>query len=120
MHDNNKFLSSTRWSISYIVLIPVIVCIIVVWNALQRIKEFEQSHYQIAESSTAVVANAISKRISNQRRLLRIFASHESELIYRLAVSPDNIVLKKQLDKKVEEAFPDFFAVSVADQNGIP
>ena len=120
MHDNNKFLSSTRWSISYIVLIPVIVCIIVVWNAFQRIKEFEHSHYQIAESSTAVVANAISKRISNQRRLLRLFSNHESELIYRLAVSPDNRVLKKQLDKKVEEAFPDFYAVSVADQNGIP
>lgn len=121
MHNKEKkFLSSTRWSISYIVLIPVIVCIIVVWNAFQRIKEFERSHHQIAESTTVVVANAISKRISNQRRLLRVFAGSEKELIYRLSVSPNNETLSAQLHKKIKEAFPHHFSVAVAGQDGVP
>lgn len=119
-NKKNKFLSSTRWAISYIVLIPVIVCIIVVWNAFQRINEFEQAHFRIAESTTTIVANEISKRISNQRRLLRIFAGHEKELIYRLAVSPNNETLKAQLHKKIEEAFPNHFSVAIAGQDGVP
>ena len=119
-NKKNKFLSSTRWSIRYIILIPVIVCIIVVWNAFQRINEFERSHHRIAESTTVIVADAISKRISNQRRLLRIFAGYEKELIYRLAVSPNNETLKAQFDKKVEEAFPHHFSVAISGQDGIP
>lgn len=116
----NELLSSTRWSISYIVLIPIIVCIFVIWNAFQRINEFERAHHRIAESTTTIVAHEISKRIISQRRLLAIFARNEEKLIHRLALSPDNENLKAQLDKKVAESFPDYFAVSIADRNGIP
>lgn len=116
----NEILSSTCWSISYIVLTPVIVCIFVVWNASQRIDEFEQSHFHIAKATTAIVANEISKRIKNQNRLLRIFAKNHSELIYRIAKSPDDENLKTQLDKKVAESFPNYFSVSLANRDGFP
>jgi len=116
----NKLLSSTRWSIGYIILIPIIVCIFVVWNGLQRINEFEQAHYRIAESTTAIVAREISKRIINQQRLLGIFAKKEERLIHSLAQDPDNEIIKSQLDKKVAESFPNYFAVSIANRKGIP
>ncbi len=116
----NELLSSTRWSIGYIVLVPVIVCIFVVWNAFERIGEFEHAHHQIAQSTTTIVASEISKRIKNQQRLLGIFARNEAELIHRLALSPYNEVLKIQLEKKVAESFPGYFAVSIANREGIP
>ena len=116
----NKLLSSTRWSIGYIILIPIIVCIFVVWNGLQRINEFEQAHYRIAESTTAIVAREISKRIINQQRLLGIFAKKEERLIHNLAQDSDNEIIKSQLNKKVAESFPNYFAVSIANREGIP
>lgn len=116
----NELLSSTRWSIGYIILIPVIVCIFVIWNATQRINEFERAHYRIAESTTTIVANEISKQIKNQQRLLSIFAKNEEDIIHRLSLSPDNEILREQLDKKVAESFPNYFAVSIANNNGTP
>lgn len=116
----NELLSSIRWSIGYIILIPVIVCIVVVLNGMQRVNEFEQAHFRIAESTTVIVANEISKRIKSQQRLLAIFAKHESKIIYQITQSPDNEKLKAELDKRVAESFPDYFAVSIADQQGIP
>ena len=121
MHiKKNELLSSTRWSISYIIMIPVIVCIFVVWIGNQRIKEFEQSHLQIAESTTTIVASELSKRIKNQKRLLRVFAKNEKKLIYRLSLSPEDENLKSLLERKVKESFPDYFAVSIADHSGSP
>ncbi len=116
----NELLSSTRWSITYIVLIPIIVSIFVVWNAAQRINEFERAHHRIAKSTTTIVANEISKRIKNQQRLLAIFARNEVKLIRRLALSPDNETFKNQLNKKVAESFPDYFAVSISNRKGVP
>ena len=121
MHIKIKdLLTSTRWSIGYIILIPVIVCIVVVWNGVQRINEFEQAHFRIAESTTAIVANEISKQIKSQQRLLAIFAKHEYKLIHQITQSPNDEKLKAELDKRVAESFPNYFTVSIADQNGIP
>ena len=121
MHiKTNQFSSSTRWSISYIVLVPIIVCIVVVWNAFERINEFERSHHKVAKATATIVANEISKRIKNQQRLLSIFSKNNSELIYRLAASPFNDSIKDELDKKVEESFPNYFAVSIANRKGVP
>lgn len=116
----NEILSSVRWSIVYIILTPVIVSIFVIWNATLRTDEFERAHYRIAESTTTIVASEISKQIKNQQRLLSIFAKNEEALIHQLASSPLEETLKLQLDKKIEESFPDFFAISIANNAGIP
>ncbi|MCK4864645.1 MAG: HAMP domain-containing histidine kinase [Gammaproteobacteria bacterium] len=116
----NDLLPSTRWSIVYIVVIPVVACIFAGWNAYQRINEFEQAHYRIAKSTTAIVASEISKRIKDQQRRLGIFAKHEEQLLYSLAQSPENETLKNELNKRVKESFPTVFGVSIANQKGIP
>lgn len=119
MHiKKNDLLLSTRWSIVYIVVIPIVVCIFAGLNAYQRISEFEQAHYRVAKSTTAIVANEISKRIKDQQYDLGNFAKREKRLLHRIALSPDNDALKIQLNKKIEESFPNFFAVSIADREG--
>ena len=90
----NELLSSVRWSISYIVLIPIIVSILMLWNASQRIHEFEKAHLQVAKSTTSIVANEISKRIKHQQNMLQVFAKTENKLIYRLSLSPDDESIK--------------------------
>ncbi|MFK5915264.1 MAG: HAMP domain-containing sensor histidine kinase [Woeseiaceae bacterium] len=119
MHTLTKGqLASSHWSIAYIVLIPVIVAAFLVWNGKQRIDEFEQSHYQIAEASTTIIANKISLLIKEQQRLLKLFAKYEHELLYQISLSPEDDTLRKKLNDKVGEAFPNYFAVAIADKNG--
>lgn len=73
MHiKRNELLTSVRWSISYLIVIPIIVCFFIILIGLERIDEFEQAHYRIAESTTTIVANEISKQIKNQQRLLSV------------------------------------------------
>ena len=116
----NDLLLSTRWSIVYIVVIPVVVCIFASWNAYQRISEFEQAHYRVAKSTTKIVASEISKRIKERQRNLRVFAKREEKLLHDISRSPDNEALNKELNRKIEESFPNYFAVSLADRDGIP
>ena len=121
MHiKKNDLLPSTRWSLVYIVVIPIIVCIFASWNAYQRISEFEQGHYRVAKSTTEIVANEISKRIKDSRRSLSVFAKNEQKLLYDVARAPNNEKLKKVLNKKVAESFPNYLTVSIADREGIP
>ncbi len=116
----NDLLPSTRWSIVYIVVIPVVVCIFAGWNAYQRISEFEQAHYRVAKSTTEIVASEISKRIKDRQRSLSVFAKREEKLLYAISRSPDNEKLKIELNNKIKESFPNYFAVSLADREGIP
>jgi len=121
MHiKKNDLLLSTRWSIIYIVVMPIIVCIFASWNAYQRISEFEQAHYRVAKSTTEIVASEISKRIKERQRSLGVFAKNEEKLLHKIALSPDNEKLKKELNRKIADAFPNFFAVSIADREGVP
>lgn len=116
----NELLISTRWSISYIIAIPFVIAVFLFWNATQRIADFKQSHFQIAESTSMVLANKISKQIKNQQRLLSVFAKNESHLLLQLLKDPENENLVQELNDKVLESFPDYFAVSLTDHEGIP
>lgn len=121
MHiKKTDLLPSTRWSIVYIAVIPIVVCIFAGLNAYQRISEFEQAHYRVAKSTTAIIASEISKRIKEQQRRLNIFAKREEKLLHSIVLSPDNNALKNKLNQKVKESFPNFFAVSIADREGVP
>ncbi len=114
----NELLSSTRWSIIYIILILLFICTFVAWNTFQRIDEFEKSHIQIAKSTTEIVASEISKRIKTQQRLLRNFAKNEEKLIHQLSLDPENEKIKARLDSRVADYFPNYFAVAIADHSG--
>lgn len=115
-----KLLKSIRWSITYIFIVPVIVCALIAWTAYIRINEFEASHVKIAQSTVSSLANEISDLIDNQQRLLKIFAKREDKLIYQLAQSPGDESLKSTLTKKLREFFPEFFAFTVTDYDGKP
>ena len=109
----NKVLKSIRWSITYIFLIPVIVCALIVWTAYTRISEYEESHYEIAKTTVSTLANEISEIINNQQRLLSLFANQEKQLIHKLAQFPENETLKEKLAQKLAEFFPEYFAFTI-------
>lgn len=117
---SNKVLNSIRWSITYIFLVPVIVCAVVAWTAFERIGEFESSHLKIAKSTVSTVANEISELIDNQQRLLRLFAKREQQLIHDVAQSPEDESLNIKLTEKLSEFFPEYFAFTLTDYYGNP
>lgn len=116
----DKLLKSIRWSITYVFVVPVIVCALIVWTAYVRINEFEASHQKIAKTTVSTLAKEISNLIDNQQRLLRLFAKHNEQLISQLAQSPDDENLQKIIIKKLREFFPEFFAFTVTNYEGEP
>lgn len=113
-------LTSIRWSIAYIVVIPVIISAIIIWISYQRVNDFEQAQHNVAESTVALVSKEVSELIKNQQRLVSIFTRNEHKLIERLAQSPNDVSLKEQLNQKLLEYFPNYFAFTLADHEGTP
>lgn len=113
-------LTSIRWSIAYIVVIPVVVSAIIIWILYQRVSDFEKAQLDIAKSTTVIVSKEVGKLIKNKRRLVNIFTINEHELIERLARFPDDDSLKEELSQKLIEYFPNYFAFTLADHKGNP
>lgn len=115
-----RLLASIRWSIAYIVVIPVVISAIIIWISYQRISDFEKAQYNIAESTVVLASKEVSELIKNQQRLVGIFTRNEHELIDMLAQSPNDDSLKQQLSQKLLEYFPNHFTFTLADHEGIP
>ena len=113
-------LTSIRWSITYIIVIPVVVSAIIIWILYQRISDFEKAQYDIAKSTVIIVSKEVGKLIKNHQRLVNIFTINEYTLIERLAQRPDDDNLKARINQKLTEYFPDYFAFTLADHEGNP
>jgi len=83
-------LSSIRWSIGYIIAIPIIVCFIMVWISYQRVSDFENAQHEVARSTVSLIGKEVSELIENHQRLVSIFTKNEQGLITRLAQFPDD------------------------------
>lgn len=113
-------LSSIRWSIAYIIAIPVIVCVIMIWISHQRISDFENGQHDVAKSTVTLVGKEVSALINNYQRLVSIFTRNEQKLITQLAQVPSDDRLKAQLKQRLHEYFPDYFTFTLADHDGNP
>lgn len=115
-----KLLTSIRWSIAYLVAVPVIVCAIIVWISYQRVHDFEVSQQKIAESTVLLISKEVSKVIDNKQRLVSIFTQNEHTQIEKLAKFPDDDELKAKISQKLGVYFPNYFTFTLADHDGNP
>jgi len=115
---NHGFLASVKQSIIYLILIPIIVVMLVVWVSYHRINDFRNNEINIASTTVNSTAIEITRVIAEKNKLLDIFVKNENDYIQRVARDPENSHLKKIIETKMLYYFKDYFAFTIADQSG--
>lgn len=112
--------TSFKWAIGFITVIPIVISLLLFWVAYVRIHDFETNQKHTAHSTIERAAEDIANIIDENRRLVKLFASDEHNIIAGLARDPDNDKLRKLLQKKIKRFFPHSFAFTIADSKGDP
>jgi signal transduction histidine kinase len=94
--------------------------LVLVWIAYSRNKEFSQHQQFIAGQATAGVADEIGRVIREKQRLVRLFSREQQGLLARLSRQTNDLQLQKQVEAKLREYFPGFFAFTLATAEGEP
>jgi len=112
--------TSVKQSIAYILLVPIIVSVIVIWFSNYRINDFRSSQIDIAESVVKPVSEEVSRLITENKRLLNIFVTNEQTNIRNLVLDPGNDKYKILVSQRIKNYFPAQFAFTVVNQSGEP
>lgn len=94
--------------------------LMLLWLALARSDEFSRHQHVIASQTTAGVADEISRVIRERQRLVRLFGREQENLLARLIARPADLPLQQQVEQKLRDYFPDYFAFTLASTSGIP
>ncbi|KPJ91561.1 MAG: hypothetical protein AMJ53_11400 [Gammaproteobacteria bacterium SG8_11] len=109
-----------RSYVSVLLIMGVLVVALLVLINISRYADYRAYHNAIALSSTQGVANEITRFVDEKKRLVRLFAAQNIELIRKAIAHTDDELYLGQLQSKVAEFFPNFFAVTLTDNDGVP
>jgi len=115
MHFERHSRSSTTLALAILLLIT---SILLVWQARVRLDDFHVHQHELAKQSVEGTAYQISSFINEKKRRVANFTKYHAELISHLAEDPDNEQLRQKLERIVAESFPDYFAVTIANEAG--
>ncbi len=114
----SPLLASTKHSLIYLSLIPVVATLLIAWVSFHRINDFKNNQTVIAVSVVNAVAQETNRMVNVQKKLLNIFVKNERYYIKKYASEPDSEILEKILTQKMKYYFPDYFTFTVVDQFG--
>lgn len=104
-------------------LVPLVVTLVLValflWlYARHGLEEFERSQRALAQQSVEGASRLITHHLEETRRRVGLFADDEVDVIAALSAEPDDEPLQALLDQRLRRHFRDYFAFTVADENG--
>ncbi len=102
----------------FLVITQLLVLLLLFWNAQNNVKQFEQYHQRISEHTRQSVSSEVDLLLSNLKTELTILVTENPDLVAKLAADPENDKLISNINLKLGNYFPDFFAVTVAKSNG--
>jgi len=117
---NSCLSTSVKQSIIYILLVPFIVAIVVIWLSNHQINDFKSNQVNIAISVVNSVAQETTRLIDDNKRLLNIFIENERANIKNLIAAPDSEQYKAIIEKKISHYFQEYFTFTVVDDSGEP
>lgn len=100
-----------------------IICLLavfLVWAQHGRITDHEEYHEFIAMESVSAVSEEVSRFVGERNRFVQVFARQHVDLIRAVANKPEDEALYKSLGDLITEYFPNHFAFTVANSEGIP
>jgi two-component sensor histidine kinase/PAS domain-containing protein len=93
---------------------------LLLWHAVIRIQDFDRHQQELVQHSVAGAAKEITTFIRDRRLAVSMFADNNTDLIRYLAENPTDYDTRRQLEGKVAEHFPQYFAMTIADKSGEP
>lgn len=98
----------------------LITTVILVVYTMQREEEFTSHHSDIQFAVVQGAAYAVNNQLQNKRQHIRLFLDEYSELFKSLNATPDDTKISKNIIKRLDQRFSDFFTYTVTDQKGVP
>jgi PAS domain S-box-containing protein len=112
--------SQTTLTYLLVFALLVIMALLLYVNSRGRYEDFAESQQALMEKSARDTVQTLGIYIEQTRRLVGLFASRERENIRLLSIDPDNNVAREELEARLEQYIPDFFAFTIADASGAP
>ncbi|MGV6825580.1 MAG: putative bifunctional diguanylate cyclase/phosphodiesterase [bacterium] len=109
-----------RTQLAVAVLLILIAGLILVWDMNDSVDDFHRAQEQQASNATRFAEAELEGNIERLQDLANLFAEEQSPAIAALFADPDNLSLRRELEKKVRAYFPDYLAFTVADHLGQP
>ena len=104
--------------LTQVIIILLMVCAMLSWQAWQRTDSFRQHHLQLAITSVTGAAEDLETLFSELQRSMRLFADEQQTLFEVITTHPDNDALWEQLKQATLKHFPEYFAFTLTDVTG--
>jgi len=96
----------------------VMVGLLLVWNASQRIVNFDERQQELAEHSVRAAASEVGLFIDGYQRAVDIFAEENRFFLSTLELWPQDMESYSLLQEKIVRYFPEHLTFTLADSNG--
>jgi len=109
-------------SLTYILVaaLLLVMAVLLYVNSEGRYEDFVESQHALMEKSARDTVQTLGIYIEQTRRLVELFASRERENIRLLSIDPENSVARDELEARLAQYIPDYFAFTIADASGAP
>ncbi|WP_455223567.1 sensor histidine kinase [Kaarinaea lacus] len=104
----------------FVVVIVSFTAIFLLWVTQKRIVDYHEYHQFIAAESTSGITDEVSRFIGERNRLVQVFSDQHLEAIRAVANEPGNELHYQRLARLIKLYFPDHFAFTVANSDGVP
>ena len=104
----------------FTVVIISLLAIFLLWTQNQRISDYEEYHDFIAMESVSAVAEEVARFVSERNRIVQVFANQHLDAIRAVASNRFHDRDYEKLHQLIGEYFPNHFAFTVANKEGIP
>jgi len=85
-----------------------------------RYSDFRKYHEAIATETTANISTAINNFVVERKRQVQVFVKENAVSINQYAIDVDDESAREQISNKLREHFPDYFAFTIASNDGSP
>ena len=116
MPNGNK--AARKLANELIMVCLVMVGLLLVWSASQRIVNFDERQQQLAEHSVRAAAGEVDLYIKGYQRAVDIFAEENRFFLSTLELWPQDMESYTLLQEKIVRYFPEHFTFTLADSNG--
>jgi len=120
IHSPAAVFSKIRLSSWLVVIALLISAVFLLWNTISRHQDFNQQEFKTAKISVEGTKREIVSLIKGYRRTVKLLADRENELLTKLSLTPENNHLYELLVEKTKIIFPESFAVTLANSQGVP
>lgn len=116
MGNNSK--DTKKLANELIMVSLVMVGLLLVWSASQRIAEFNERQLELAEHSVRAAASEAELLVKGYKSAVNIFAEENTFFLSTLELWPQDAASYGLLQEKVDRYFPERFTFTLADSSG--